>query len=134
MGENSSLFVHVIMFFVLITCMTNITAIILMFNESYKLHSGTNNNNALDKSKDLDWKRATLAVMIDTACAAPGEHRTRCATMYDHRKTCERGVQLWTSLARAAGWSYDPWAMAASDVLLDRLGKWVAHPGYHGAC
>lgn len=92
------------------------------------------NNNAMDKSQDLDWKRAHLALVIDTACATPGEHRARCATLYDQRKTCERGVQLWTSLARATGWSYDPWAMAAPDVLLDRLGKWVAHPGYHGAC
>lgn len=84
-----------------------------------------------DRDNHLTWKVANLTALVDTACVnATGV----CGYIYKHKFICERSVQLWTSLARATGWAYDPWAAAPWAVNVERLRQWVGHPGFAHAC
>jgi len=88
-----------------------------------------------DRERDFGWKSDQLGRLVDTACVAPGHYFWACEAYYRARMPCVRGIAIWSAMARAANWSYDPWEMVAPNVTLDRLGKWVRHPGsYYQPC
>lgn len=89
-----------------------------------------------DRDHGFGWKSAELSRLVDTACVKPGSRTWACEQYYKAGMPCTPGIQIWSALARADHWSYDPWdAAVAPNVTLDRLGKWAQHPGgYYLKC
>ena len=90
-------------------------------------------NEDTDRKQDLHWKLQKLTTLVDTTCATH-RHSPQCMRLYERRFACERDVQIWTSMARASNWTYDPWADAPTDVMHARLEAWTYHPGLATAC